>query len=157
MWSFQHEVSYGKRCMTWSLPEIEGGGQIQFQKIHEWTVCQTFAPKIRMCKYKHITFLVLMTVFADKNYFSEIQFLLVMFQEWSFQDNHKSQLCFLGAILLFYISPLFYWDVARLSLRNFPCTEHHHVLNMYKSCAWLLSFDQSFQLVTCSIWKINIG
>lgn len=35
--------------------------------------------------------------------------------------------------------------MARLSLRAFPHTEHHHVLNIHKSSVFLLSFDQSFQ------------
>lgn len=108
-----------------------------------------------MHKYISIPFLVLVTVFAA----AKIILLKVSFS------------CYISGVIFPGLSQsiaIFYWlpfesstfhlcspgYVARLSLRAFPYTEHHHILNMRISCV-LLSFDLSFQLMICGNWKTN--
>lgn len=99
-----------------------------------------------MHKYISIAFLVLVTVFAV----AEIIVLKVRFSCYIsgviFPGLSQSTAVF--AWLPFYFFTFHLCSpghVARLSLRAFPHTEHHHVLNIHKSCVFLLSFDRSFQ------------
>lgn len=106
--------------------------------------------KMWVHKYMSITFLVLLTVFAA----AKIMLLKVSLSWYIsgviFPALSQNTAVFSWLPLHFFTFHICSEHMSRLSLRAFPDTQHRHILKMHKSYILLLSFDQSFQLVTCS-------
>lgn len=151
--SFQHKVSYRKMCMTWPLPGIGGGGKIQFWRIHQWRrVHHIFAEKYECIHAWALHFWYFWLQLPKLCYWKYV--CLLTLQSDLSRTIKKYSCFFLVAIPLFHISHLSE-HMSKLSLRAFPDTQHPHILMIHKSYILLLSFDQSFQLVTCSNWRAN--
>lgn len=110
--------------------------------------------KIRQHKHMSNTFLVLLTA-AAKIMLLKIS-LSCYISEVIFPGLSQSTAVFLWLPLHFFTFHIRSEHMSGLSLRPFPYTQHPHILKIHKSCILLLSFDQSFQLVTCSNWTVQI-
>lgn len=117
-----------------------------------WRVYPNFAEKY--ASINTWAFLVLLTA-AAKIMLLKIS-LSCYISEVIFPGLSQSTAVFPWLPLHFFTFHICSEHMSGLSLRPFPYTQHPHILKIHKSCILLLSFDQSFQLVTCSNWTVQI-